>query len=125
MSNTPPAGSLGAEGKANPPLPVFAYGTLRDPEVLRYLGVTIIERRSAVALGRRHTTLTSYPAVSFEAREEEIVGELLWLDPSHFETALRRLDRYERLPQLFERIRLTVKSGDDEYEAYAYGWRHE
>jgi gamma-glutamylcyclotransferase (GGCT)/AIG2-like uncharacterized protein YtfP len=104
------------------PLPIFAYGTLRDAAVLTAIGVFVTARGPAVAFGRRHDVSATFPAVSFTAPNEAIDGELLWLNPAEFERAIRRLDEYEGTPSLFQRVQIVVCHEDQEIQAYAYGW---
>lgn len=107
------------------PLPLFVYGTLRSPEVVRTLvGPHVQGRKPAVAMGHRHEHPASFPAVSFDAPDEEIEGELIWFDPQDFAHVIWRLDEYEAVPDLFRRIRIRVRVGSEEADAYVYEWSH-
>jgi gamma-glutamylcyclotransferase (GGCT)/AIG2-like uncharacterized protein YtfP len=107
-------------------LPLFVYGTLRDPLIVRSLvGAVVWKTEPAIALGRRHQVSASYPAVSFQSPEDEIQGELLWLAPEAFENAIRRLDDYEGSPEVFRRVRIRVRLKEGHVQAYSYEWHHE
>jgi gamma-glutamylcyclotransferase (GGCT)/AIG2-like uncharacterized protein YtfP len=107
-------------------LPLFVYGTLRDPETLTaVIGSIAVRRAPATARGRLGNYGTTYPTATFVHPEGEIIGELLWLPPEVFQVSLLRLDRYEGTPDLFRRIRVTAKSSDKELSAYAYEWAND
>ena len=121
MTPTLPAGGTGDY------LPVFSYGTLCDPDVLESLvGPVVRERIPARARGRRHTVAAAYPAVSFPAGgadgEEEVAGELIWLDRDTMAASLAALDAYEGTPVLFRRVRVDARTDRGRMPAWAYEW---
>ena len=109
---------------AEPYLPLFVYGTLRDNESLESLVGPIVDRRPAAVANGRWQSVAPFPAVSFQVADEQIPGELVWLSPSGFQSAIAELDDYERVPDLYRRIRIVARSNEGEVEAYAYEWRH-
>lgn len=104
-------------------LPLFVYGTLREGEsAAGLIEGTVVHRAAACAMGRREDVGAHYPAVTFGVADEEISGELLWLDRDQFARTIAGLDAYEGVPTLFRRVRIRVRTGDEELEAYAYEW---
>jgi gamma-glutamylcyclotransferase (GGCT)/AIG2-like uncharacterized protein YtfP len=104
-------------------LPLFVYGTLLDESVRdSVLGSFVLRSAPATARGRWERA-SGYPAASFSHPATEIAGELVWLVPEVVQSALRRADQYEGVPEaLFRRVRIWVRSGRTEVEAYAYEW---
>lgn len=105
-------------------LPIFAYGTLLELDTLAELGAAPTAREPAAALGRHIAGERGYPAVSFEGDGvEEIRGELLSFDETDFPHVLRRLDAYEDAPRLFRRLRVYVRTQDEQLvAAHTYSW---
>lgn len=104
-------------------LPLFVYGTLREGESASDLiEETVVRRAAAHAVGRREEVGAHYPTVTFTVAGEEIPGELLWLDRDRFARTIAKLDAYEGVPNLFRRVRIQARAGDETLEAYAYDW---
>ena len=104
-------------------LPLFAYGTLCDPQTLTsVIGSVAVRRAPATARGRLEHHGTTYPTATFIDTQGELIGELLWLPPDGFRTSLQELDHYEGVPDLFRRIRVTAHSAGKNRDAYAYEW---
>lgn len=101
-------------------LPVFAYGTLRDPAIHDFLLSGAIEhRRDGTARGR-WIAVGGAPAAVFRDGDDEINGELLYIRPTSYDRALRQLDSYET--SLYQRIELLVSTGPALVKAFAYEW---
>lgn len=103
-------------------LPLFVYGTLLERPVRdSVLGQSVLRTECAAAQGRWEK-VADYPAASFRDPVSEISGELVWLIPELFEVTLQRADRYESAPRLYHRVRIRVRTGEKEVQAYAYEW---
>jgi gamma-glutamylcyclotransferase (GGCT)/AIG2-like uncharacterized protein YtfP len=103
-------------------LPLFVYGSLRSGDrAADLVDAHVVGREPAVARGRKVDTRAWYPGVVFDA-DEEVRGELVWLERSAFEDVLERLDVYEGVPALFRRVRVLAITERGSVEAYAYEW---
>lgn len=82
---------------------VFVYGTLTDPIVRAYACWCIRDDTSAVLDGyyKKGRDVVASSTAS-------VTGELITVTPEE----LARLDRYERVPEKYERIQITV-GGED------------
>lgn len=102
-------------------LPIFVYGTLRQSDSGGFaLEEWLLHSKGAVARGRWEATGAAYPGASFENPVLEIEGELVWLRRDDYAHALRTIDTYEGVPDLFERVRIRARSDCGEVDAYAY-----
>ncbi|MGH2752026.1 MAG: gamma-glutamylcyclotransferase family protein [Actinomycetota bacterium] len=109
--------------KTGDQLPLFVYGTLRRGERAAHLLAGAVRARAlARARGARLALDLDYPAVSF-AGDQEVEGELVWLDPQRFDVIMALIDDYEGAPDLFERVQVMVATDHGEVEAHAYEWR--
>lgn len=105
------------------PLPFFVYGTLRESErASDLLNQFTTNRQKATGRGQKMRIPAPFPAVRFHPEGPEIRGELVWIESEQFDEVAQSLDRYEGVPEFFERVRVVVLSGQDEIEAYAYQW---
>ena len=82
---------------------VFVYGTLRNPVLFWLVTGQTRETRPAVLPGYRKQGLDVVPAPG-----EQADGLVFEVDT----TTLRRLDRYERLGLRYDRVELTLSSGE-------------
>lgn len=103
-------------------LPVFVYGSLReDGRGHHIVAPYIVSVVAATARGRWIDTSEWYPGVVFDG-EDVIEGQLLYLDGPRHGEALDRLDCYEAVGHLYERVTVLVAATDGEAKAYAYSY---
>jgi gamma-glutamylcyclotransferase (GGCT)/AIG2-like uncharacterized protein YtfP len=103
-------------------LPFFFYGSLRSGEAAEgMVGDVAVRRISARAAGRRVETGAWYPGVVFGG-DEEVEGELVWIEPGAFAETVEKLDAYERVPTLYTRVRIEAHAGSETHAAFAYDY---
>lgn len=105
-------------------LPLFVYGTLRPgAEAWEVAATWVVRTAPAVARGRLVPAGLPYPTAIFDAAGGPLPGNLLWLDPGRFSEAMREMDDFEDVPDLFERVVVEVEAEGRSLRAYAYRWR--
>lgn len=124
MTESQGGNPLTPENDSLPHLPLFVYGTLRRGKGATSLLKDVVDaKEAAVARGRYLSTGEPLTAVRFSEDGIEIRGELLWLSADAYERTLQDLDRYEGVPDLFERVEVSVWGRKTErVAAFAYQW---
>lgn len=113
-------------------LPVFVYGTLRPGEknYAHFLAARTVKTLSATAEGRLYYVADGgYPYV--EPGPGRVVGELVYLDPCHYDQTLQEIDDLEEYNPddeahsvyLRRRTRVTLIDGS-RTSAWIYYWNY-
>jgi gamma-glutamylcyclotransferase (GGCT)/AIG2-like uncharacterized protein YtfP len=100
---------------------LFVYGTLQ-PDRLRWplLEPYATGHRPATVPGTLYDSGNGWPVVDFAARDHDVPGVLVDLDPGSLDEALGLLDHVEgTVTDLLRRIVVTTRDG---LSAWAYHW---